>query len=39
MISGFHHERDENCPLLGYYAVTGLIPVGCSETSVRNLHY
>jgi hypothetical protein len=51
MISGFHHEVDEICALLGHYAVSSgnYLPaffdplmmglIGCPKTWVRNYHY
>jgi len=49
VISGCHHKEDENCALLGYYAVSSgnflpilplkMVPIGCPETLVRNYHY
>jgi len=46
VISGFRHQVDKNCALLGYYAASSgnLLPtfqensIG-PETSVRNYHY
>jgi hypothetical protein len=40
VISGFRHEVDAKCTLLGYYAASSgnLLPIGCSEMSVRNNH-
>jgi hypothetical protein len=41
MISGFCHKVDENCTVLGYYAVSSgdFLPMFCAATSVRNYHY
>ena len=41
MISGFHHKVDENCAVLGYYAVSSgnFLLTFCAETLVRNYHY
>ena len=44
MISGFHHEVDETCALLCYYAASSgnflkMEPIGCPEMWVRNYHY
>jgi len=40
-ISGFHHKVDENCAVLGYYAVSSgnFLLMFCAETLVRNYHY
>jgi hypothetical protein len=35
LISGFHHEVDDICALLGYYAASC---GNCPETSVNNYH-
>jgi hypothetical protein len=47
VIASFRHDVDENCFLLGYYALSNdnFLPKfrdnlsGCPETTVRNYHY
>ena len=41
MISDFHHKVDENCTVLGYYAVNSgnFLLMFCVGTLVRNYHY
>jgi len=45
VISGFHHDLDENCSLLGYYVFSNgnFLPIfrdnlsGCPETTFKEL--
>jgi hypothetical protein len=38
LISGFRHDGDELCALLGYYSDSWLCLACCPETSVNNYH-
>jgi hypothetical protein len=41
VIAGFHHKVNENCAVLGYYAVSSgnSLLTFCAEMLVRNYHY